>query len=133
MVKEVTAFDPPRAPRAATSLVARVTAGRRQPERFTILNVSVTGAKLEGPLSLALKDKIKIRFDWEGKSIELAAEVVRVDSPDLMSDQIAARFVDVSDDAKQVLAELVAGMLEIDEDGDEHTEEAVIVVEDETE
>jgi len=105
-------FDPVRAPRVPTSIVATVTAGKRTGVIFRILNVSVTGAKLEGPLSLALKDKIKIRFDWEGTSVELAAEVVRVDSPDLMTDQIAACFIETPPETQTAIQDLVARLLE---------------------
>ena len=129
----MTTYDPVRAPRVPVSIVATVTAGKRSGVIFKILNVSVTGAKLEGPLSLALRDKIKIRFAWEGTAVELAAEVVRVDSPDLMTDQIAACFIDVADDAKTAIQDLVGRLL--DAAGDEPPEqeeedgEAEVVIE----
>jgi len=124
-------YDPVRAPRVPTSIVATVTAGKRTGVIFRILNVSVTGAKLEGPLSLALKDRIKIRFEWEGTAVELAAEVVRVDSPDLMTDQIAACFVDVPEETQAAIQELIARLLEAEgneppEQDDESEAEVVI-------
>jgi len=125
-------YDPVRAPRVPTSIVATVTAGKRSGVIFRILNVSVTGAKLEGPLSLALKDKIKIRFDWEGTSVELAAEVVRVDSPDLMTDQIAAHFIEMPPETQAAIEALVARMLEAGGNEPEHEDddgEAEVVIE----
>jgi hypothetical protein len=126
-------FDPPRAPRVPTAIIAIVTAGKRSGVHFTILNVSITGAKLEGPLSLALKETIKIRFEWEGTAVELAAEVVRVDSPDLMTDQIAARFIDVPEEAKAAIQDLVGRLLDAagDEPEQDEDDDAVVTIESE--
>ncbi len=118
-------FDPPRAPRVPTSIVATVTAGKRLGVRFTIENISITGAKLEGPLTLAKGERIMILFTAEGHSVQLAAEVVRVETADLMTDQIAARFIDPSDETKEAIQALVNKLLDErgrDDDDDAETE-----------
>lgn len=102
----------PRAQRVPTSIVATVSAGKRVAVPFTIHNLSVTGAKLEGPLALARGERIKVVFECEGERVELVAEVVRVDSEDLMTDQIAARFISPSDEAQSVIQHLVTKMLD---------------------
>ena len=113
----MTKYDPVRAKRVPTQIVATVTAGKRTGVKFTILNVSITGAKLEGPLALNKGEQIKIRFQSEGKSIEVVAEVVRVDTEDLLSDQIAARFLDLTPDAHAAIQEIVDEHLaELDND-----------------
>ncbi|CAN5907791.1 hypothetical protein BH11MYX3_BH11MYX3_26760 [soil metagenome] len=123
-------FDPPRAQRVPTSIVATVTAGKRPGVRFTIENISITGAKLEGELTLAKGERISILFTAVGHSVRIAAEVVRVETADLMSDQIAARFIDPSPEDKEAIQALVNKILdEQDEDEDEDEDETEIVME----
>ncbi len=119
-------FELPRAPRVPTSIVATVTAGKRAGVRFTIENISTTGAKLEGELTLAMGERISILFTADGQSVQLAAEVVRVETHDLMSDQIAARFIDPSPEDKEAIQRLVSKLLDEQDDDEADTE---IVVE----
>ncbi|MBA3458948.1 MAG: PilZ domain-containing protein [Deltaproteobacteria bacterium] len=117
--------EPTRAQRVPTSIVATVTAGKRSGVRFRIENISITGAKLEGPLTLGKGEKIGILFEAEGTSVQLVAEIVRVDSPDLMTDQIAARFVDPSPEAQQTIETLVNKLLE--EQGDDEDDASIVM------
>ena len=105
-----------RAQRVHTSIVATVTAGKRSVP-FTIENISVSGAKLEGPLSLKKGEHIVILFEAEGHSVQLTAEVMRVETPDLMTDQIAARFIDPSPDDREVIQHLVNKLLDEQDEG----------------
>lgn len=82
-----------RAPRVDTSIKATVTAGKRTVP-FVIDSISTSGARLIGPLALAMKEKVSIVFTAAEHRIDIAAEVVRVDTADLMTDQIAVRFID---------------------------------------
>lgn len=107
-----------RAQRVHTSIVATVTAGKRSVP-FTIENISVSGAKLEGPLSLKKGEHIVILFEAEGHSVQLTAEVMRVETPDLMTDQIAARFIDPSPDDREVIQHLVKKLLDEQDEGDD--------------
>lgn len=120
----------PRARRIATSIVATVSAGKRSAVPFTIHNLSVTGAKLEGPLALARGERIRVVFECEGERVELVAEVVRVDSEDLMTDQIAARFSSPTDEAQSVILRLVNKMLDAKEAESEADPTIVIDMED---
>lgn len=113
--------EPTRAQRVPTSIVATVTAGKRSVP-FTIENISVSGAKLEGPLSLKKGEHIIILFEAEGHSVRLTAEVMRVESPDLMTDQIAARFIDPSPADREVIQHLVTKLLDEQADGDDELE-----------
>src|SRR4051812_7474300 len=103
---------PKRAPRVATSIVATVAAGKRSGVKFTIENISVSGAKLEGPLTLGKGERITIVFTADGQSVTVQAEVVRVDTADLMTDQIAARFIDPSADVQKAIQGLVTKMMD---------------------
>ena len=107
-----------RAQRVHTSIVATVTAGKRSVP-FTIENISVSGAKLEGPLSLKKGEHIVILFEAEGHSVQLTAEVMRVETPDLMTDQIAARFIDPSPDDREVIQHLVNKLLDEQDEGND--------------
>ena len=119
--------EPTRAQRVPTSIVATVTAGKRSGVRFRIENISITGAKLEGPLTIGKGERIGILFEAEGTSVQLTAEVVRVDSPDLMTDQIAARFIDPSPEAQAAIETLVNKILdEQDETEDDDSTEIVM-------
>jgi PilZ domain len=105
-----------------------VGAGRRSDVPFRVLNLSVTGAKLEGPLALRLHEKIRIKLTIEEKSVELEAEIVRVNTADLMTDQIAARFLQPSAEAVNLLQHIVDQALYVDIDDVKHQETAKLPV-----
>lgn len=98
-----------------------MTAGKRS-EPFTIENISVSGAKLEGPLSLKKGERITILFEAAGHSVRLAAEVMRVETPDLMTDQIAARFIDPTPADREVIQHLVNQLLDEQDEGADELE-----------
>ena len=96
-----------RATRIVKSIEATVAHGKRAPVAFTIENISVTGAKMQGPLTLKLKERITIVFFSENERIEVQADVVRVDTADLLNDEIAVHFVTPSDEVTAKIAALV--------------------------
>lgn len=100
-----------RAPRVDTSIKATVTSGKRTVP-FVIDSLSTSGARLVGALALAMKEKISILFQAEDQRIDVAAEVVRVDTADLMTDQIAVRFIDPSPEVAAALRILVERSLD---------------------
>ncbi len=108
-----------RAPRVSQPIVATVSAGKRGPERFTIQNISISGAKLEGPLALALRERITLVFKAGDESVTLQAEVVRVETADLMSDEIAVAFVDMTEATREAIRALVNRVLDDAEDDPE--------------
>lgn len=96
-----------RATRIVKSIEATVATPKRAPVAFTIENISVTGAKMQGPLTLKLKERITIAFFSDGERIEVQADVVRVDTADLLNDEIAVHFVTPSDEVTAKIAALV--------------------------
>lgn len=111
-----------RAPRIETKTRATVSDGRRKVE-FTIDSLSVSGARLVGPLALQRGHRIDIVLELETGRVELVGEVVRVDTPDLMTDQIAVRFVDPSPESRTALRALVQQALEDADEGADSDEE----------
>ena len=110
-----------RATRIVKSIKATVATGKRAAVPFTIENISVTGAKMQGQLTLKLKDRITIVFFDESERIEVQADVVRVDTADLLSDEIAVQFVTPSEEVTAKIAALVdkARDSEIEVDSDQ--------------
>ncbi len=100
-----------RAPRAATSTRATVSDGRRA-ATFTIDSLSISGARLLGALALKLGDRVNIVLHVESGPVRVVGEVVRVDTPDLMTDQIAVRFVDPSPESRAAIRDVVRQSLE---------------------
>jgi hypothetical protein len=100
-----------RAPRVDTSIKATVTSGKRTVP-FVIDSLSTSGARLIGPLALAMKEKVGIVFTADEHRLEVTAEVVRVDTADLMTDQIAVRFLDPTAETAAVLRVLVERTLD---------------------
>lgn len=96
-----------RATRIVKSVEATVAMGKRAPVAFTIENISVSGAKMQGPLTLKLKDRITIVFFAERERIEVQADVVRVDTADLLNDEIAVQFVTPSDEVTAKIAAMI--------------------------
>jgi hypothetical protein len=113
-----------RATRIVKSIEARVAIGKRAPVAFTIENISVTGAKMQGPLTLRLQDRITIVFFDDKDRIEIQADVVRVDTADLLTDEIAVAFVTPSDEVTARIAALIGKALdkEIEVDPNESRE-----------
>jgi hypothetical protein len=99
------------APRVGISTRATVSEGRRS-AAFTIDSLSISGARLVGPLVLKLGQRIEIVLQLDTGPIQVDAEVVRVDTPDLMTDQIAVRFVDPSPETRASIREVVRQRLE---------------------
>ena len=110
-----------RATRIVKSIEATVAIGKRAPVAFTIENISITGAKMQGAMTLKLKDRITIVFFDDKERIEVQADVVRVDTADLMNDEIAVQFVTPSDEVTTKIAALVDKALdkEIEVDSDQ--------------
>ncbi len=98
------------APRVATTLAATVTAGKRTID-FTVENLSVTGARLVGQMPMTVGQRLRVTFSLDGVSVDVHADVVRVQSPNLLTDRAAVRFVDVCARSRAAIAALVASGL----------------------
>jgi hypothetical protein len=93
-------------PRIETSLSATVISGKRHVP-FSIDNLSASGARLIGPLPLGIGDKIRLVLAFERGKLETIAEVVRVHSADLLTDQVAVRFIDLPTETEAAIRVLV--------------------------
>jgi hypothetical protein len=78
--------------------------------------MSVTGARLTGPLTLAKGQTLSVTFTAAGQSVTIEVEVVRVDTADLLNDQVAVHFIKVPDDAKGAIEQFVKKRLEEEEE-----------------
>ena len=105
-------YTPKRAPRVDANLKAVVTAGPKRSVPFTIDSMSVTGARLTGPLALVLGQVMSVTFTASGHSVTIEVEVVRVDTADLLNDQVAVRFIKVPNEAKDAIDDFVRQRLE---------------------
>lgn len=103
------------APRISARIQAFVTMGRRRVP-FTVDSLSVTGARLVGPLALVRGQRVDITLELEGEIVEVGGEVVRVDTPDLLADQIAVRFIDLSPRSRLAIGAVLARRLDFDDD-----------------
>jgi hypothetical protein len=108
-------YTPKRAPRVDANLKAIVTAGPKRSVPFTIDSMSVTGARLTGPLALVLGQVLSVTFTASGRSVTIEVEVVRVDTADLLNDQVAVRFIKVPEDASGAIHDFVRQRLEEEE------------------
>jgi hypothetical protein len=79
---------------------------RRAP--FTIDNLSVSGARLIGSIALRKGQQIDIELELDSGPVKVTGEVVRVDTPDLMEDQIAVRFLDPAPEARAAIRGVVS-------------------------
>lgn len=93
-----------------------MTAGPKRSVPFTIDSMSVTGARLTGPLTLAKGQALSVTFTANERSVTIEVEVVRVDTADLLTDQIAVRYLAVPDDAKDAIEEFVRQRLAQEEE-----------------
>ena len=87
--------------------------------QFTIDNLSLGGARLVGSMALRLGQQIDIEFEVDTGPIKVTGQVVRVDTPDLIEDQIAVRFLELDPDVRVAIRDTVMRQLseyEIDEE-----------------
>jgi hypothetical protein len=87
--------------------------------QFTIDNLSLGGARLIGSMALRLGQRVDIELVLDTDPLALVGEVVRVDTPDLLEDQIAVRFVDPPACAKAAIRDVVVRRLADAEPGDD--------------
>lgn len=111
-------------PRADTNIRATVVKGQKKVP-FTIDNLSAGGARLIGPMALKKGQHIQIALELGTAAFTLTAEVVRVETPDLLTDQIAVRFIDAATEAKAAIQTFV--MQRRESKGDDDGADAVVV------
>jgi hypothetical protein len=101
--------------RAEIDTVAVVLARHNAGVQMTIESLSVTGARLAGPSTFDVGERIQILFEIEGTPLDVAGEVVRVEHQDMVNDRIAVRFVDVEDTDVALIRRLVKQTLLLEE------------------
>lgn len=106
-----------RDPRAEICASAIVLARHNDGVAFTIESISVSGARLAGPLALDVGERVHLLFEMDGHPVEVTGEVVRVDRQDLASDHIAVRFIEVAEDTRALIRDLVVRTLDLQAEG----------------
>jgi len=101
-----------RSSRRAVVHVPAVVIVRNRRVAFVIDNLSSTGARLAGALALELGQRIEMSFVLDATPIEVSAEIVRVHTPDLLTDQIAVRFIDPPEPTVVRIEAFVAALLD---------------------
>lgn len=95
--------------------VTAIIGGRRYP--FKIENISTSGARLRGALTLTLSQRINLILELEGaENVDVVAEVVRVHTDDLVHDTAAVRFIELSPAAYAAIASHMKALGADDED-----------------
>jgi hypothetical protein len=113
-------------PRIETNTRATVSKGTRKVP-FVIDNLSLGGARLIGELALQKGQKIDITLELDTGMVDVIGEVVRVDTPDLMTDQIAVRFIEPSEAAQAAIKEVVMRTLKDPKDADDDFDDEVVI------
>ena len=113
-------------PRIDTNTRATVSKGNKQVP-FVIDNLSLGGARLIGELALQKGQKIDITLELDSGTVSVVGEVVRVDTPDLMTDQIAVRFLDPTEEAKAAIKDVVMRTLKDPKDHEDDYDDEVVI------
>lgn len=101
-------------PRVEAAPSAIVTAGRRR-VAFRVDDLSTGGARLSGALTLVLGQRITISLMFDDLVVEADAEVVRVQTTDLVTDQVAVRFLAVPLPFYEAIDRYVSTLLDDDQ------------------
>lgn len=102
-------------PRVELSTVAIVLARHNPGIAMAIEDVSLSGARLSGPGTFQKEEHVQILFEIEGVPMDVAAEVVRVEHEDLLTDRIAVRFLALAAEHRDAIRKLVRETVEADE------------------
>lgn len=105
-------YDPNRrsSRRAAVEVPAIVEAGKKR-VAFTIENLSVGGARLTGSTPLTVGEQLVIAFSLAGTRLVVTGEVVRIHTEDLLTDQVAVRFVEPSAVVVSCIEDFITSLL----------------------
>jgi hypothetical protein len=101
-------------PRADICTTAIVLARHNAGVSFTIESISLGGARLAGPLTLASGERIQLLFEIDGRPIEVFGDVIRVDRQDINTDHIAVKFVELTAETRELIRDLVRRTLELE-------------------
>ncbi len=79
---------------------------------FAIESIATGGARLAGPLTLAVGENIQLLFEVAGRPVDVQAEVIRVERQDIMTERVAVSFRNVSDTTHELIHQLVVSTLD---------------------
>jgi hypothetical protein len=108
--------DRRQAPRVEVSTSAIVLARHNNGVAFVIESMSTSGARLAGPLTLGVGERVQILFEIDGHPIDVCAEVVRVEKFDMMTDRVAVTFRDVDAETQKRIVQLVQQTLRLEQE-----------------
>lgn len=91
-------------------VLARHNSGRA----FVIENISVSGARLVGELTLEVGECVQILFELDGCPVEVDARVVRAERQDMFRDRIAVVFMNLSAHHRDSIYRLVQAALDLE-------------------
>jgi acyl-CoA hydrolase len=69
-------------------------------------SISFDGAIVVGEIAAAVGESVQILFALRGIPVDVRAEVVRAEKLDMTTDRIAVRFVEIPDNARDLLRDL---------------------------
>jgi hypothetical protein len=98
--------------RAEVSASAIVLTRHNRGVAVTIDSLSISGARLAGPLTVDRGEVLSILFEIDGHPIEVSGEVIRVESRDLLFDHFSVRFGALSPEARTLIGHLVRDTLD---------------------
>lgn len=102
-------------PRVEVTAHAVILARHNEGVTFTIESISVGGARLVGPLTLEVGERVLVLFEVAGTPIDVEGEVVRAERQDMMNDRVAIAFKNVSETARSLIHQLVLTSLDVED------------------
>src|SRR6476620_6105246 len=78
------------------SITATVLARHNTGAQFGLDRLTTAGARLSGPLTMDVGERIRVMFEIAGHPYDIAAEVIAVEHASLLTDRIAVRFIDLT-------------------------------------
>jgi hypothetical protein len=93
-------------------VTAMVVARHNDGVRFVLETLSTRGARLLGPLALALEEQIRVLLSTDEVSVDLEADVFHVQRVDLLTDRIAVRFRKPDSDKRKAILTILAHALQ---------------------
>ena len=101
-------------PRVDVTTAAVVLARHNTGVAFTIESISAGGARLVGPLTLDVGERVQVLFELAGTPIDVEGEVVRAERHDMMNDRVAIAFKNVSETTRSIIHQIVVTSLDLE-------------------
>lgn len=89
------------------SITAMVLARHNTGVQFALDRLTTAGARLSGPVTLDVGERIRVMFDIAGHPYDVMAEVITVEHASLLIDRIAVRFIELSAESRNAIRDLL--------------------------